>query len=351
MRKVLITKATYDDCCGAVDKAFEVFPIDIRGKNVLVKPNCLRAATPEKAITTHPAVVRAIVDKLEELGAGSITVGDNPGASSYGANEVSFTDTGLLEAAKGYYKNIGAEAVELPFNPRFADKAMVSKAVMDADIVISVPKFKTHGLTYVSAGVKNSFGILPGAQKANLHLQAGNPLRFNEMIVDVFGLRVPDLFIVDGILGMEGNGPASTDLRVINRILAADNAIALDATIARMMGFDLNNIAYLTFARDRGLGDFHEDSIEIIGELERIPDFKPPHPPQPSQQGSGGGFGSRLKVRPKAEEDKCDLCGNCVATCPAEALYMQDLPQVEAEKCIVCYCCQELCPQQAIQLV
>ena len=100
----------------------------------------------------------------------------------------------------------------------------VSQEIMDADIFISLPKFKTHGLTVLTGAIKNSYGILPGAQKARLHQLAGTPKRFHEVIVEVFRLRVPDMFIMDAVVGMEGNGPASPDVREIGLILAADNA-------------------------------------------------------------------------------------------------------------------------------
>ncbi len=130
----------------------------------------------------------------------------------------------------------------------------LSRAVLEADIIISLPKFKTHGLTIMTGAIKNSYGFLPGAQKARLHKAAGSPARFHEMIVDVFRLRVPDLFIVDAVVGMEGNGPASTELRDIGLILASDNAVALDAVIATMMGCDPARLGFLRKAKSVGLG-------------------------------------------------------------------------------------------------
>ena len=174
------------------------------------------------------------------------------------------------------------------------------------------------------------------------------------MIVDVFALRIPDLFIVDAVVGMEGNGPASTELRDIGLILAADNGVALDSVIARMMGVDPDSVLFLRSALERGLGESDEKAIEIIGRLEPIPDFKPPPvaagidslPAQVQEF-----FQSRLALRPKADPDKCTGCQTCVEQCPVQALSMvDDLPLVEAETCITCFCCQEVCPEQAITL-
>jgi uncharacterized protein (DUF362 family)/NAD-dependent dihydropyrimidine dehydrogenase PreA subunit len=354
MPKVLIHHATYENVRNAIDRAFELFPLKLKGKKVLIKPNVLRISGPHEGIVTNPAVLRAVVEKVETMGPASIIVGDNPGLVNYGANEESFIKTGLMEAAKGRYQNIGNDAGTVAFNPDFMPTVSVSRAVLDADIVISLPKFKTHGLTVMTGAIKNSYGILPGAQKAMLHKAAGNPARFHEVIVEVFRLRVPDFFIVDAVVGMEGNGPASPDLRDIGLVLASDNAVAMDAVIATMMGCDPAQLLFLQKAKAAGLGDYELAAIELIGELKRLPNFKLP---------SMGGeaimqnttiqtlIHSRPLLRPKADPDKCTRCGTCVDQCPAKALSMHDnLPRVNADKCIACFCCQEMCPEKAIAL-
>ena len=354
MSKVMIHPAEYETCRQAVERAFELFPVDVTGKKVLIKPNVLRHSNPEEGITTNPAVLRAVVDHVETLSPASIVVGDNPGVFSYGANEASFRQTGLMDAAKGYYRNIGTDSVEVAFDPKYMAKISVSRAVMEADVVISLPKFKTHGLTVVTGAIKNSYGLLPGAQKANLHRRAGSPERFHEVVVDVFRLRVPDLFIVDAVVGMEGNGPASPDLRHIGLILASDNAVALDATIARMMGLDPDRLRFLRRAKELELGDYLEETIQIVGELVRIPDFKVP--PLGGEAIAGNPaiqefMEQRTSVRPKADPELCTGCGTCIEQCPASALTMvDDLPVVDPEECIACFCCQEMCPEKAMSL-
>ena len=148
MWKVMIHPATYESVRDAIDRTFEIFPLNLQGKKVLVKPNVLRASETWEGIVTHPAVLRALVEKVETMGPASIIVGDNPGVFSYGANEESFRKTGLLDAAGPYYQNIGNDSMEVSFNPDFTDKVSVSRAVFEADIVISLPKFKTHGLPF-----------------------------------------------------------------------------------------------------------------------------------------------------------------------------------------------------------
>jgi len=350
----MIHPASYENVRMAVDRVFELFPLAIKGKKILIKPNVLRSSTATENIVTHPAVLQAVVEKVETMHPAFIIVGDNPGLFSYGANEESFTRTGLMDAAGGHYHNIGNDSQKLDFNAAFMPSVIVSRAVLEADIFISLPKFKTHGLTVLTGAIKNSYGILPGAQKAMLHRIAGNPERFHEVIVDVFRLRVPDLFIVDAIVGMEGNGPASPDLRDIGLVLASDNAVAVDAVIATMMGCEPGRLRFLQKAKEAGLGDYDLDSIEVIGELKRLPDFKlPPLGGEATIRNEAiqTMLHNRTLLRPLADPGKCTGCGTCVDHCPMSALSMiEDIPRVDAGKCIACFCCQEMCPEKAITL-
>lgn len=356
MHRVMIHPASYDNCRDAVDSAFETFPQEIRGKRVLIKPNVLRASTADEHIVTHPSLLRTVVEKVEELSPAEIMVGDNPGIFSYGDNEKSFETSGLMEAAKGYYRNLGNITQNQAFNPIFMETVAVSREIMDADVVISLPKFKTHGLTVMTGAIKNSYGILPGAQKARLHQIAGSPQRFQEVIVEVFRLRIPDLLIMDAVVGMEGNGPASPELRDIGLILAADNGVAMDAVVARMMGIDPNSLHFLQYAKVLGLGDFESRFIKIDGELKIIPDFKFPLPlvgnsisGNPANQEH---LISRTQLRPRADEELCTACELCIDQCPVSALTMrQAFPQVDADLCITCFCCQEICPEKAMTLI
>ena len=354
MQRVMIHKATYKDCRKAVDRAFDLFPQEIAGKKVVIKPNVLRTSTAAEHIVTNPMILRAVIEKVEEMSPAEIVVGDNPGLFNYGDNENSFISTGLMEAAKGYYKNIGNTIRQCAFHPDFLPEVGVSQEIMDADILISLPKFKTHGLTVMTGAIKNSYGILPGAQKARLHQIAGSPARFHEVIVEVFRLRVPDLFIMDAVVGMEGNGPASPDLRQIGLVLAADNAVAMDAVVATMMGLDPARLRFLQKAKEEELGDFTPGTIEIDGELQVLADFK--LPPLGGEAITGNPAISELmnvrsRVRPQADPERCTACGSCVDHCPVSALFMQgDIPQVKADTCIACFCCQEICPEKAMSL-
>lgn len=355
MSSVMILPATYEDVQQAIDRAFEIFPLNLKSKKVLIKPNVLRASEANEAIVTHPAVLRAVVERVESMEPASIVVGDNPGVFSYGANEESFRKTGLMDAAKGYYRNIGTDSQKINFNAEYMSTVSLSRAVLEADIIISLPKFKTHGLTVMTGAIKNSYGFLPGAQKARLHKAAGSPARFHEMIVDVFRLRVPDLFLVDAVVGMEGNGPASPELRDIGLILASDNAVALDAVIATMMGCDPARLGFLRKAKNMGLGDFDLDTIEIIGQLKPLPDFKlPPLGGEAIMHNEAmqAFLHKPTLLRPRADVERCTGCGACIEQCPVSALSMNgEYPIADPEICIRCFCCQEICPEKAMALI
>jgi uncharacterized protein (DUF362 family)/Pyruvate/2-oxoacid:ferredoxin oxidoreductase delta subunit len=355
MSKVMIHPATYENVRKSVDWAFKIFPLELKGKKVLIKPNVLRSSEAREGIVTNPAVLRAVVDKVEEMKPASIIVGDNPGLFNYGANEESFRSTGLMDAAKGYYRNIGNDSRKVDFNHTFMPTASVSQAVMDADIVISLPKFKTHGLTVITGAIKNSFGILPGAQKAKIHKESGSPVRFQELLVDVFRLRMPDLFIMDAIIGMEGNGPASPDLREIGLLLASDNAVAMDAVVAMMMGCEPGKLRLLQKAKEVGLKNYDLRTIEVIGELKTSPDFKlPPFSGEVllKNEAIQTLIRNRTIMHPQADPELCTGCGTCIDQCPVSALSMNEdnIPQVDADTCIACFCCQEVCPEKAITL-
>jgi|GEM_PF-3862032 len=165
MKKVMIHPSDYEHAHEGVKLAFDLFPTPIRGKKVLIKPNLLRASEAAEAIVTHPAVLKAVVEQVAALEPESLVVGDNPGLFNYGANEESFEKTGLLAAAGEYCQNIGDDSIGVEFNPDFMDSVSLSRAILEADTIISLPKFKTHGLTVMTGAIKTVTGFYPGLRK------------------------------------------------------------------------------------------------------------------------------------------------------------------------------------------
>ncbi|MDH4267622.1 MAG: DUF362 domain-containing protein, partial [Deltaproteobacteria bacterium] len=244
---MLVVDTDYSQMGKVVEKIFQAFPFPFEGKKVLIKPNILGPYPPEKGITTHPSLINALVIALKNRRA-SCLVGDNPGASGYAANERCARIAGIFDAADGCFVNFAQETLQVDVPSRFIKKLVVSRAVLEADIIINVPKFKTHLQTRITGAVKNMFGILVGAEKAGVHFSAPRPEDFSEALVDIYQIRIPDLTIMDAVVGMEGNGPSSSDLRPIGKVLASENGVSLDALMVAMMGLSPQSVDYLRIA-------------------------------------------------------------------------------------------------------
>jgi uncharacterized protein (DUF362 family)/Pyruvate/2-oxoacid:ferredoxin oxidoreductase delta subunit len=350
---VLILDADYSQTDRAIENILAAFPFPWKGKTVLIKPNMLGPYAPEKGVTTHPALVRSLIQSLKKREA-LCSVGDNPGLSGYAANKRCAEVTGLKEAGDGCFVFLGKDAVEVQAKIPWTERVVVSRALFDADLVINVPKFKTHMQTRISGAVKNMFGILVGAEKARVHLAAPHPEDFAGALVGIYQIRTPDLTILDAIVGMEGNGPSGKDLRQIGKILASPSGVAVDGLIAAMMGGDPQKIDSVRLAHQAGLGEIDPGKMSLQGTWAPIPHFKMPW--TFASRGRMGKALNRLFYRPlikpriKFKNDLCTQCGICVRHCPSQALIMDKIPRLVARKCISCYCCYELCSSQAIEL-
>ncbi|MCX5858742.1 MAG: DUF362 domain-containing protein [Proteobacteria bacterium] len=350
-RVLILDAPSYQDVSGPITRALQELPGDFKGKKVLVKPNILGAHAPEKGVDTHPAIVREVVKQLQAQGA-EVWVGDNSGVGGYGANERSAKASGIMEAASGCYRNIAQSGKEIAFKSRFGDKLIVSREVLEADLVISLPKFKTHALTVLTGAVKNTFGYAVGGEKSRLHLRAATFNDFGEAVVDVFQVRPPDLSIMDGVVAMEGYGPNNGTLRKVGKLLVSRDAVALDRVMAEMAGAPVEEIPFLKVAGDRKLGETDLKRIEIEGKLDRIPDFRLPISPAIV---SIGQMVNRflypfIRIRPQVDAKLCTACGDCKKACPAGAITIDKTARIDKNKCIICYCCNEACTYQAISI-
>lgn len=330
---------------------FDQSDISWSGQRVLVKPNQLGPFGPDSAAVTHPMLIRAVREELHSRGA-KILVGDNPGMEGYGMLERIGHITGAKEAAKLDWTNLSLRPRKVPLSSRFADSVMICSEVLEVDRWISLPKFKTHMLTILTGALKNSYGLLVGAEKVRLHSLATTPEKFGELIVDVFSIRPPDLTIMDAIVAMEGFGPSGGDARNIGCILASENAPALDLVMCHTVNISPERVPTQRVAIKRGLAPERYEDVEVQGDIPVLKHFKLPSPllrfaiPR----------GERLILRPiykpslKVLSDSCTCCGSCAKVCPANAIEIERHPSFDTEKCIACYCCFELCPENAIQL-
>jgi len=322
-----------------------------RGKKVFVKPNMLGHYRPEQAVSTHPELVRLVVRWLRKAGA-EVMVGDNCGVAGYGLNERAAKITGIAEASEGAYVNIAREVVEKEIDSRFFQKLVLSRPILDADLVVNLPKLKTHTLSLLTLGIKNMFGMVAGASKSKVHNSAPRVEEFGEALSDIFRVRPPELTIVDGVLGMDGNGPSFGRVRPIGYLLASENAAAADLVIASLAGIDPKMCHHLRITGERGLGPGSIKEVEIAGRFKPIPRFRLPS--TLARQGLLGFFVNTylyrriLKSKLVLKREKCSGDRLCVEACPSGAMSWQgDHPEIDYAKCIRCMCCFELCPEGA----
>ena len=344
MGSVLIIDAEYETVNEAVHHVFNHF--NSPEEDVLIKPNLLGGFPPEQHVTTHPSFVRALVSYCEKRNL-TITVGDNPAGRGNILGRAK--RAGLYEASQGYFQDI-SEGEDVIVDSKFFSKLVVSKKVLHSSYIINVPKFKTHLQTIITGALKNMFGVLPGEEKSMIHASARSLENFSRALVDIYRVRPPDLTVMDAVVGMEGNGPSSGKLRHIGKILASDNAVELDAVMAYMMGLNPLQVPMLRYAHEKGLGEICVDSIEIEGDLERIPKFKVPSKslvrfitPLTSR------YYDFLAVKPHLNREKCVRCWECVEKCPVSALRRNEYPHVTRE-CVSCFCCIEVCENHAMEV-
>lgn len=325
-----------------------------KGDKVLIKPNLLKASPPEKAVTTHPALVEAVVREVQAAG-GIATIGDSP---AIGKADKVFQDTGMTEVSL----RTGAKLVE--FKDSVDAKTCkgsnfksleISRDVIEADKVINLPKIKTHAQMYVTLGVKNCFGCIVGKRKPQWHYKAGvSREHFANLLLDIYHMVNPVLTIADGIIAMEGNGPGSGDPRNMGLLFASSNSIAMDRVITEVLGLNQKEVPLFHVAIKRGFISSKTENTAILGppiQDLKINNFKPPEiidlmfgPPFLRHY-----LKNAMTAKPKVDHDICTLCMDCVKTCPVEVMSVKKKKiDIYHDECINCFCCQEVCPHGAI---
>jgi len=324
------------------------------GDRVLLKPNLLYGKPPEKAVTTHPLIVKGMIQIIREAG-GIPFIGDSPSIGG-------LVKTAEKAGIKAVADEMGCPLVE--FNrpillPKERTKQFkqleIDQAVLDADVIVNLPKWKTHTLMLLTLGIKNLFGCIPGTRKALWHLQAGEDREtFAQILVDLYQALKPSLTILDGIVGMEGNGPNSGRPIPIGLILASEDPLSIDQIVCDLLGIPRTSLLTNRVALGQGMG---KDEIEVLGERVediQIHNFQFPKLSQPNWN-LPGFLGKALKnalsMKPRLEQALCTQCHQCLGICPPKAL-RGDRGEVLIEygKCIRCFCCQEVCPEGAIRI-
>jgi uncharacterized protein (DUF362 family)/NAD-dependent dihydropyrimidine dehydrogenase PreA subunit len=330
------------------------------GNRVLLKVNLLSASAPDKAITTHPSLVKALVKQVQSAG-GIPIIADSPGGPfSRGMLESAYKKSGLSAVAEetGARLNYDTNSKQVS-NPegKIVKKLDIISILEGVDVVITVPKLKTHTLTKFTGATKILFGVVPGLTKPAYHLKFAEIDNFCDMLLDILAYVRPSLSIMDGVIGIEGDGPgASGTPKKAGIILASEDSVALDVVASSIIGMKVDEIPILKRAIERGLTTGNMSDINVIGvkpEDAAVKFRQPAVHAGISKALSNKGLRSlllRYTVSYPVANSKCIRCGVCKQNCPAGAITIKGKAHMDMGKCIRCYCCHELCPHKAIDL-
>ncbi len=324
------------------------------GQQVLLKPNMLAGKIPEKAVTTHPEILRAVIRAARTAG-GIVSVGDSPGV---GAPEQVARRCGLLTVIEEEGARFApfTESVKGRVGGGTFHELELARDVLDAELIINLPKLKTHQMMGLTCGVKNLFGAVVGMRKVRLHLQAGTDKAFFAlMLLELAEHLAPALTIVDAVVAMEGDGPGSGDPVPVGALLAGASPLAVDTAAAALLGLSptVNWTQKIAAASGRKGASLAE--LELLGtplEALRVKHFRP-------AKTTDVNFGlppfikrplkNALTARPAPDDLKCVRCGLCVEHCPPQAMRLAgNRLEIDYARCIRCFCCQELCPHGAL---
>ncbi|HNX74072.1 MAG TPA: DUF362 domain-containing protein [Candidatus Rifleibacterium sp.] len=330
-----------------------------QGQQVLIKPNMLTCKEPERAATTHPAVIEAVASLCVAAGA-TVLIGDSPPAV-FGRSEEFWEKTGFAGAAE----RSGARLICFESEPKAPIKfftsgrevtAHVVKTLFMVDVVINLAKMKTHNLTRITGAVKNLFGLIPGFAKAQWHKTFPAAEEFSDFIAD-FAHQVPvTLNIMDGIEGMDGQGPAGGRVVQCGVLLASTSPVAVDLGFCQLIGFDPGEVPTLRRCRSLNWGPKSFADLDAVGcpvKEALIKDFNVPRtPPISLIPRFIINFVRKLVwTGPALLPGICIKCGRCKKICPADAIIISDTGAVfNRERCISCFCCMEVCPVEAIEM-
>lgn len=356
-------KKALDELIGSVGGLSWVKP----GMKIAVKANLVTFMHPDRAATTHPALLCELTRRLTALGA-EVTVGDSPGGlynSAFVGRVYNVTGMNAVEEAGGKLnRDFGQTEVSFP-EAKAAKHFTYTSYLDDADAIINFCKLKSHGMMSLSCAVKNLFGVIPGTMKPEYHYRFPEHSDFADMLVDLNEYFRPKikLNICDAVVGMEGNGPTAGDPRFIGVLLASDSPYELDLVAAELIGLKRENVPTIEAAYRRGLAPENAEKVQVNRDLSefRIPDYKLmlTHSSLEFTEVVGGKIGGLfgktigklLRSRPKPKTDECVGCGVCKNICPAKAITIKKgCAVIDRSLCIRCFCCQEFCPKGAMKV-
>ncbi len=368
--KVAIQKIKNEDVKTSVFSALELINAQqlMQKDNmvVLLKPNILMGKPAERAVNTHPEVVRAVIQWVKKFNPSKIYVCDSAGGQKPGITETAMKESGILDICEE------EGAICVPFEKTEREIYKVkdalelkeissSRLIREADLIINIPKIKTHWQCTLTCCIKNMFGTVLLANKAKTHAQAAVLDRFCSALADIYSVSKPQLTVIDGYYCQEGQGPSSGDVVKLDIILAGYDGVALDSAVCKIIGFDPSEVLYLEKAEKKKLGTTDLNNVEFLGEpIESVfrqfkrPKLKPISMPLPRWLADYIGK-TIFKASVKFNSEKCKLCSTCWTNCPVNAinppkeLKKGNIPKWDKKKCITCFCCVELCPHEAVK--
>jgi uncharacterized protein (DUF362 family)/Pyruvate/2-oxoacid:ferredoxin oxidoreductase delta subunit len=321
------------------------------GMRVLLKPNLLSAAGLEKAVTTHPAFMQVVAELVQDAG-GTVLIGDSPAGPIELGPEV-WRTSGAAEVAQITGSTlVSFDAVV--WKRQGEQDYFIARPVLEADLVINLPKLKTHALALYTGAVKNLFGTVPGGRKREIHLRAPGIGDFSRVLVDVLDLVRPGLTIMDAVIGQEGEGPGTRGTpRRYGCVAASTDPVSLDAVLSRAMGFQYGQVLHLEQAEARALGVADPDDIRVVGDLGalRFGSVKLPstHWYFRAPSWISAPVYRSARLRPSLVDSRCAGCGQCSLVCPRDAIAPGQPPSFDLNLCVGCMCCAEICQQGAIE--
>lgn len=357
-----VEKAIYDGIkmLGGIELFFK------QGEKILIKPNLLSKSSPEKAVTTHPAVFSAVGKYLREYGYKNLYYGDSPGNPIGGVARVA-AGCGIKEPAEEL-DIIPADfsaGREVKFERGTTEQNFViSNGILECDAIVNICKMKTHQLERITGAAKNMFGAVYGINKGAFHAKYTDADSFARMIADLNNFIKPRLHIMDGVLAMEGNGPQSGTPIEMKLILMSQDPIALDAVFCHLIDLRPELVPTNRYGHEYGVGTMKSEEIEVLTTQGNMTVEEAAEKYGNKKYDVYRGTDKKTQIRllqplqpllqkkPYIIKEKCVKCGICVNSCPLEkkAIKLKGYPQYDYKLCIRCYCCQEMCPQKAIDV-
>lgn len=336
---------------------------------VMLKPNLLAKHAPDTGITTHPFVVKGVIAALQRRGVTQITIAESPaGPYTPAIMEGIYAACGITDICRqtGVQMYTACQTALLP-TPKgsLVRQFTAIQPVFECDLLINLPKVKTHVMTGLSGAVKNLFGCVAGLHKVELHMQFPEKQHFGQMLVDLQRALPPAIHIADGTLAMEGDGPSGGVARQLNLLWAGDDPFMLDLCLCRYIGLAPMQVPYLAAAHQNGLCPAAFDGNALAAQDETtakpIPDFAQPRSYTGRLDFSHHApFFMRPIVpllqrwaspTPVIRKKHCIGCGKCAGMCPQKVITVQKgKAHIQYQNCIRCFCCHEICPVHCIKV-